>query len=67
MGEEWGCQTDPSGCVELNFFFRVKYIFAPCSLKTLFFVSLVFIFFIGGTCAMEKDGDSTSVHFSVQN
>jgi hypothetical protein len=46
---------------------RVKYIFSPCGLKLLFFAPSVFIFFIGDTYAMEKDGDGTSVHFSVQN
>jgi hypothetical protein len=35
-----------------------------CGLKTL---SLVFIFFIGGTYTMRKYGDSTFVNFSVQN
>jgi hypothetical protein len=48
-------------------FFRVKYLFASRGLKTLFFAPSVFHFFIGGTRAMRKDGDSTSVHFFVQN
>jgi hypothetical protein len=32
--------------------FRVKYLFAPCSFKTLFFALSIFIFFICGTCAI---------------
>jgi hypothetical protein len=44
--------------------FRIKYL-TPCGLKILFFTPSVFIFFIGGTCAMEKNGDGISVHFSV--
>jgi hypothetical protein len=48
-------------------FYMVKYFFVPCGQKVLFFIPLVFIFFIGGACAMEKNRDGTSVHFLVQN
>jgi hypothetical protein len=27
----------------------------------------LFIFFIGGTCSIRKDGDGTSVYFFIQN
>jgi hypothetical protein len=46
---------------------RVKYVTASCGFKSLFFSPCAFIFIIGGTCAMGKDGDGTSIHFSVQN
>jgi hypothetical protein len=52
----------------LIFLFLVKYLTLPCSLKTLFFASLIFHFFHRWYLyAMGKDGYGTFVHFSVQN
>jgi hypothetical protein len=45
----------------------VKYLIALCGLQILFFAPRVFIFIIGGTCGMGKDGHGTSIQFSVQN
>jgi len=40
---------------------RVKYIFASCTLRTLFFALLVLFCTKIGTCGMRKDGNGTSV------
>jgi hypothetical protein len=53
----------------LSFFFiiRVKYILAPCSLQTLFFVPSFLFVIKCGTCAMEKNANGTSINFFIQN
>jgi hypothetical protein len=40
---------------------------APCGLQPLFFVLPVLFFIIGGTCAMRKYANGTSIHFFIQN
>jgi hypothetical protein len=42
--------------------FWVKYIFALCALRTLFFDTSVLFCIKIGTCSMGKDGNGTSVH-----
>jgi hypothetical protein len=49
------------------FYFRVKYIFGSCVLRTLFFVPSVLFCTKIGTCGMGKDGNGSSVKFFVQN
>jgi hypothetical protein len=49
------------------FIIRVKYILAPCSLQTLFFVSSFLFVIKCGTCAMRKNANGTSINFSIQN
>jgi hypothetical protein len=47
------------------FYFRIKYIFGPSALRTLFFAPSVLFCTKIGTCGMGKDGNGTSVKFSV--
>jgi hypothetical protein len=46
---------------------KVKCKIAPYGLQTLFFAPSVLLFIIGGTCALGKDVNGTSVYFFIQN
>jgi hypothetical protein len=62
------CPTQEEDNISSFFFFfffflkkKVKYLFVPCGLKTLFFAFYALFCISNGTSFMAKDGENTSV------
>jgi hypothetical protein len=53
-------------CDKQRIIFRIKYVFAPCNLKTLFFISCSSSCIADGTSFMAKHRDDTFVKFPVK-